>query len=82
MDTPPYYAIAMYPGGPNTEGGLVKNAKSQVLNVYGKVIPRLYAAGEIASSWSFLYQIGGNIAECIINGRAAGKNAAAEILWA
>jgi len=79
--TPPYYAIAEYPGGPNTEGGPIKNAKSQIINVFGDRIPRLYAAGEVASFWSFLYQIGGNIAECIISGTAAGKNAAAEEPW-
>lgn len=78
LKTPPFYAIAEYPGGPNTEGGPIKNAKSQVIGVSGKPIPGLYAAGEVASFWSFLYQVGGNIAECIISGRAAGKNAAME----
>lgn len=81
LATPPYYAIAEYPGGPNTEGGLVKNARSQVVDVFGKPIPRLYAAGEIASAWSFLYQAGDNLAECVICGRAAGKNAAMERPW-
>ncbi|MFH1651713.1 MAG: FAD-dependent oxidoreductase [Chloroflexota bacterium] len=82
LRTPPYYAIAEYPGGPNTEGGPIKNARSQVISIFGQPIPRLYAAGEIASAWSFLYQVGGNIAECIISGQAAGKNAAAESPWA
>lgn len=79
--TPPYYAIAEYPGGPNTEGGLVKNAKSQVIDILGKPVSRLYAVGEVASAWNFLYQAGGNLAECIICGRAAGKNAALEKPW-
>jgi len=79
--TPPYYAIAEYPGGPNTEGGLIKNAKSQVINIFGKPIPRLYAAGEVASAWNFLYQAGGNLAECVICGRIAGKNATQERPW-
>jgi succinate dehydrogenase/fumarate reductase flavoprotein subunit len=82
LKTPPYYAIAEYPGGPNTEGGPIKNAKCQVIDVFGKPIPRLYAAGEVASAWSFLYQAGGNIAECIIDGHAAGQNAAQETPWA
>lgn len=81
LNRPPYYAIAEYPGGPNTEGGPIKNAKCQIINVFGKPVPRLYAAGEVASVWSFLYQVGGNIAECIIHGRIAGKNAAAEKPW-
>ncbi len=81
LATPPYYAVAEYPGGPNTEGGLIKNAKSQVINIFGKPIPRLYAAGEIASAWNFLYQAGGNLAECVICGRIAGKNATQEKPW-
>ena len=28
--TPPYYAIAQWPGGPNTQGGPIRNAKAQV----------------------------------------------------
>jgi 3-oxosteroid 1-dehydrogenase len=81
LSRPPYYAIPEYPGGPNTEGGLTKNGRSQVISIFGDPIPRLYAAGEIASAWNFLYQAGGNLAECIICGRAAGKNAAAEDPW-
>jgi 3-oxosteroid 1-dehydrogenase len=78
LETPPYYAIAMYPGGPNTEGGPIKNAKSQVINVHGEPIPRLYAVGELGSLFAFAYQGGGNIAELIIFGQIAGQNAAAE----
>lgn len=79
--TPPFYALPEYPGGPNTEGGLTRNARSQVINIFGKPVPRLYAAGEIASAWSFLYQGGGNLAECVICGRIAGKQAALERSW-
>lgn len=82
LETPPYYAIAMYPGGPNTEGGPVKNAKAQVINVHGQPIPRLYAVGELGSLFAFAYQGGGNIAELIIFGQIAGQQAAAETPWA
>lgn len=44
----------------------------------GKPIPRLYNAGEFGSIYGFLYQDGGNLAECIAFGRIAGKNGAAE----
>jgi 3-oxosteroid 1-dehydrogenase len=81
LTTPPYYAIDMYPGGPNTEGGMIRDAKSQVISVRGDVIPRLYAVGEVGSFFSFAYQGGGNIAGCIIFGRVAGENAAAEEPW-
>ena len=74
---PPFYAIPLYPGGPNTKGGLRSNAQRQVLDWDDQPIPRLYAAGEINSVFQFVYQGGGNLAECIVFGRMAGRNAAA-----
>lgn len=44
--------------------------------------PRLYTAGEISSALKFVYQGGGNLTECIVFGRIAGKNAAAVKPWA
>jgi hypothetical protein len=38
----------------------------------------LYSAGEMGSIWGFLYQSGGNLAECLGLGRIVGFNAAAE----
>jgi succinate dehydrogenase/fumarate reductase flavoprotein subunit len=76
---PPFYAIALFPGGPNTKGGLKANEKRQVVDWNGRVIPRLYAAGEIASVFKYVYQAGGNVGECIVFGRVAGLNAAKEI---
>ena len=75
---PPFFAIPLYPGGPNTKGGLRSNARREVLDWDDKPIPRLYAAGEINSVFQFVYQGGGNLAECIVFGRIAGANAAAE----
>jgi 3-oxosteroid 1-dehydrogenase len=75
---PPFFAIPLYPGGPNTKGGLRSNARREVLDWDDKPIPRLYAAGEINSVFQFVYQGGGNLAECIVFGRIAGRNAAAE----
>lgn len=81
VNNPPYFAIPLYPGGPNTKGGLRANAQRQVLNWQNQPIPRLYAAGEIASAFQFVYQGGGNLAECITFGRMAGMAAAAEEPW-
>jgi len=78
LETPPFYALKMYPGGPNTQGGLRKNAKGQVLDPEGKVIPRLYAPGENGSYFGFLYTGGGNICENLVWGRITGENAARE----
>ena len=75
---PPFFAIPLYPGGPNTKGGLRSNAKREVLDWDDQPIPRLYTAGEISSVFQFVYQGGGNLAECIVFGRIAGANAAAQ----
>ncbi|KIX14311.1 FAD-dependent oxidoreductase [Dethiosulfatarculus sandiegensis] len=78
---PPFYAIAIYPGGPNTKGGIACNASREVVDWDGKPIPRLFTAGEISSAFKFVYQGGGNLSECITFGRIAGKNAAAVKPW-
>lgn len=79
INTPPYYAVRLIPGGPNTQGGPRRNAKAQVVNPFGEPIPGLYGAGECGSLYGMLYPIGGgNLAECIAFGRIAGENAAKE----
>ena len=76
---PPFYAMRLWPGGPNTQGGPERNARAQVMRVTGEPVPRLYAAGELGSIYGMLYPIGGgNLAECIAFGRIAGENASAE----
>ena len=81
VSKPPFYALPLYPGGPNTTGGLRANAQREVLDWDDKPIPRLYSAGELASVFQFVYQGGGNLAEGITFGRLAGRNAAAEKPW-
>ena len=81
IETPPFYAFPLYPGGSNTKGGIDADAQRRVLDWEYKPIPRLYAAGEIASVFKFVYQGGGNVTECMVCGRQAGRNAAAETPW-
>lgn len=81
IDKPPYYAVPLYAGGPNTKGGIAANAQREVLDWKNKPIPRLYTAGEISSALKFVYQGGGNLTECIVYGRIAGRNAAAQKPW-
>ena len=79
LDSPPFYAVRLFPGGPNTQGGPRRNSKAQVLNPFGKPVPSLYAAGECGSIYGMLYPMaGGNLAECIIFGRIAAENAIQE----
>lgn len=81
LNNPPYYGVKLFPGGPNTQGGPRRNHRAQILNVHGKPIRRLYAAGEFGSIYGMLYpSAGSNIAECIAFGRIAGENAAKEDL--
>ena len=75
--TPPYYCGEVWPMVSNTQGGPVHDARQRVLNPYGEPIPRLFEAGELGSIWGHLYLGGGNLAECFITGRIAGREAAA-----
>jgi hypothetical protein len=82
ISTPPFYAIAQWPGGPNTQGGPVRNAKGQVCRQDGTAIPRLYSNGECGSIWGFLYASGGgDISELVAFGQITGNNAAGENPW-
>lgn len=79
LDSPPYYAVKLWPGGPNTQGGARRNADAQIMSVREEPIPRLYSAGEFGSVYGMLYPSGGgNIAECLAFGRIAGRNVASE----
>jgi len=82
VETPPYYAAALYPGLCSTTGGARRNGNSQVLDPDKKPIPRLYSAGSFGSIYGGIYSVtGGNIGELCAFGRIAGRNAAAEKPW-
>jgi 3-oxosteroid 1-dehydrogenase len=78
LQKPPFYAMPLYPGGPNTKGGLRCNPQRQVLDWDDAPVARLYSAGELSSVFQFVYSGGGNLAEGIAFGRLAARNAAAE----
>ncbi|OGA68476.1 MAG: hypothetical protein A3G81_23130 [Betaproteobacteria bacterium RIFCSPLOWO2_12_FULL_65_14] len=80
--TPPFFGAPVWATLSNTQGGPVHDAEQRIIDVYGKPIPRLYAAGELGSSFGHLYMSGGNIVECFVTGRIAGRNAAAASLAA
>ncbi len=77
IKSPPYYGGPVWATLSNTQGGPVHDAQQRIIDVYGHPIPRLYSAGELGSSFGHLYLSGGNIAECFVTGRIAGRNAAA-----
>ena len=74
IKSPPFYGAPVWATLSNTQGGPVHDAQQRVIDVYGKPIPRLYSAGELGSSFGHLYLSGGNIAECMVTGRIAGRN--------
>jgi hypothetical protein len=82
VQTGPFYALPLFLGGPNTQGGPVRNALAQVCDPDNNPIPRLYSSGELGSVYGFLYPTGGgNNCELIAFGQIAGNNAAAESPW-
>jgi predicted oxidoreductase len=78
IEIAPFYAIEAWPTISNTQGGPVHNAKQQINDAVGEPIPRLYAAGELGSFFAHLYELAGNLGECISSGRVAGQHAANE----
>ncbi len=79
--TAPFYFGRIYPVVINTQGGPKRNVHQQVVDPFDQPIPRLYAAGELGSVFGHIYMSGGNLAECVIGGRTAGRNAAALQSW-
>ena len=72
----PYYAIKVAPGVHHTMGGVEINTSAQVINTEGKVIPGLFAAGEVTGGVHGGNRIGGNaVADIVVFGRIAGNSA-------
>lgn len=79
---PPYVFGAVWPTVSNTQGGPGHDAEQRIIDTKGAPIPRLFAAGELGSSFGHLYLSGANITECLVTGRLAGQGAAALAPWA
>ncbi len=71
IQTPPFYAAWSTPGIHDCVSGLHINAKAQVIDLRGQVIPGLYCGGESAGGFN---QHG--LAKCLVFGRIAGREAA------
>ena len=78
IDGNSFYAVEVHANVLNTQGGAKRNEKAEVLDTAGNPIPHLYSAGEFGGITAFQYQGGGNLAECMIFGDIAGRNAAAQ----
>lgn len=56
----PYYAIPQFPSVHHTMGGLVIDDHTRVYDIYGEVIPGLYAAGEVTGGVHGTNRLGSN----------------------
>ena len=76
LDSPPYYCVELWPGGPNTSGGPRRNEHAQVIDVFGDPIPGLYEAGELGEAVGALYPANGaNLSDALCFGRIAAEHA-------
>ena len=74
----PFFAIRIAPGVHHTMGGVVINTDTAVLDSQKQPITGAWAAGEVAGGIHGANRIGGNaVADIIIFGILAGRNAAA-----
>lgn len=74
IDKGPYYAIPQWPSVHHTMGGLVINEKTEVKDIWDKVIPGLYAAGEVTGGVHGTNRLGSNaIPDAMVHGYIAGQ---------
>jgi len=79
IDTPPYKAFAVSCGLTMTYGGLKTNEKAQVIDTSDRVIPGLYAAGEITGGFFYHnYPSGSGLVRGAVMGRIAALGAVSE----
>ncbi len=79
LSHPPYYAMRLWPKVHFTMGGIQIDVRGRVIDLNGKTIAGLYAAGEVTGGVHGACRLGScAITECLVFGRIAGRNAAAE----
>ncbi len=80
LDTPPFMAVPVTGGITFTFGGLKTNSDGQVINTSGKVIPGLYAVGELMGEiYYYNYPGATSVIRGAVFGRTAGRHAAERI---
>lgn len=74
--TAPFYAVKVQPAVHHTMGGVHIDTKAEVIDTKGKVIPGLYAAGEVTGGVHGGNRLGANAqADIITFGRISGQSA-------
>jgi flavocytochrome c len=77
LNQPPFYAIRLWPKVHYTPGGVAIDAQARVIDLSGRPIPGLFAAGEVCGGIHGASRLGScALTECIVFGRIAGQQAA------
>jgi succinate dehydrogenase/fumarate reductase flavoprotein subunit len=72
--TAPFHAARVWPKVHYIMGGIEMNEHAEVIDLDGKVIPGLHAAGEVTGGVHGGCRLGGSsIIDCLVFGRIAGK---------
>lgn len=75
---PPFYGMRLWPKVHYTMGGLQIDTKARVLGEGGRLLPGLFAAGEVTGGVHGASRLGScAITDCLVFGRIAGREAAA-----
>lgn len=76
IDQPPFYAIRLWPKVHYTPGGVGIDSRARVVDIQGRTISGLFAAGEVCGGVHGADRLGGcALTECIVFGRIAGRSA-------
>jgi len=78
LEVTPYYALRIWPKVHYTVGGVGIDSHARVLDLRGRPIPGLYAAGEVCGGVHGASRLGScALTDCVVFGRIAGQEAAA-----
>ena len=74
---PPYYAMRLWPKVHYTMGGIQIDEHARVIDLFQRLVPGFYAAGEVTGGIHGGCRLGScSITECLVFGRIAGSRAA------
>lgn len=74
IENGPYYAIPQWPSVHHTMGGLTISERTEVQDIWGEVIPGLFAAGEVTGGVHGTNRLGSNaIPDAAVHGMIAGQ---------
>ena len=82
LDDPPFYALHLYPLARKSMGGIKIDIQGHVLDQEGRIIPGLYAAGEVAGFGGINGKAGLEgtfLGPSILTGRVSGRSAVNEL---